>query len=103
MVYLILGRRGGRARLISDGKKVIFMKVLIVVDRGPIQKYLVTLCGRSIVKKMKQMVNTSRYSDAATIAFKRGVLENVAMKDEDKVLEADLILSRRTASWDLSR
>ena len=82
------------------------MKVLIILEMGPVgpvQRYLVNLCGKAHVKEVKDLVNTSRYSEAAAIVFARGDLEKVVAGNELSHLDADLILSKDTAYWDLTR
>lgn len=79
------------------------MKVLIVLERGPVERYLVKLCGKTHVKEVKDLVNTSRYSEAAAIVLSRGRLEKMVPDNDLSHLDADLILSKDTASWDLTR
>jgi hypothetical protein len=79
------------------------MKVLIVLGGGPVQRYLVNLCKQSVVKEVKELISTNKYSEAAAVAFKRGDLARAVREDEISGLDADLILSKDAASWDLTR
>ncbi len=79
------------------------MKVLIIVEKGPIQRYLVNLCGKTVVKEIKDLTNGGKYQEAAAVAFTRGNLEKVVFDNKTSALGADLILSKKTAFWDLTK
>lgn len=79
------------------------MKILIVMDKGPVQRYLVKLCQKTAVEEVKYLTNGGRYSEAAAVAFTRGNLEEVIFNKESRALGADLILTKKTANWDLTK
>ena len=79
------------------------MKVLIILGGGPVQRYLVDLCKQAVVKEVKKLISTNKYSEAAAVAFRRGDLARAVTEDEMSDLGADLILSKDAASWDLTR
>ncbi len=79
------------------------MKILIIMDKGPVQRYLVKLCQKTAVKEVRELTNGGKYSEAAAVAFTRGDLEKVLFNNETLALGADLILTKETANWDLTK
>lgn len=78
------------------------MKVLIVIKRSPPHRYLVTLPTEAIIRRIKDLINRSRYSQAMAEALTNGQFEREVLHDEFSALEADLILTESTANWDLT-
>ena len=80
------------------------MKVLITMNhRAPAERYLVQIFTDSLISQIRGLVNSGMYSQAAVTAFKNGVLEREIFDDELPSIHADLILSEKTASWDLMK
>lgn len=78
------------------------MKVLVVVERSPIHRYLINLHKANLVKEVKDLINRSKYSEAVAMAFLKGDFERQIYDDEVHALDVDLILSENTANWDLT-
>ena len=77
------------------------MRVLIVLNNSPAEKYLVHLHNEPLVAEIRGLVNSRKYSQAIAIAFIKGVFERRVLHHEVPVLNAGLILSEESASWDL--
>ena len=70
------------------------MRVLIIVENSPAQRYLVKLYAEGLIKEMKELINSSKYSQAAALAFTKGSYQGEVYEDE---------LSRNSARWDLTK
>ena len=79
------------------------MKVIIVVDREPVQRYMVRLYSKGLIDEVKALINRAKHSEAAAIAFTKGSFEGEVFQDELPSIKADLILSRDAARWDLMK
>ena len=78
------------------------MRVLVVIERGPAQRFLVKLLTRKVIEEILILVNGNRYPQAMVSALTKGSFEKVVDHDELASLSADLILSEHAASWDLT-
>lgn len=76
------------------------MKVLIVIAKKPKHRFLVTLHSDWLVREVKDLIKNNRHSQAMVSALFKGRFEREVKGNELPGLEADLILSEKTASWD---
>ena len=78
------------------------MRVLLVFNKGPVQKYLVKLHTEDMIKEIRALINKDRHSDAMEVALSKGMFEMAVSNDSPSSLDADLILSENNARWDLT-
>jgi len=76
------------------------LKVLIVIAKNPKHRFLVTLHTDGLIKEVKELIRKKRHSQAIVSALFKGRFEREIRGHELPGLEADLILSENTASWD---
>lgn len=76
------------------------MRVLITVNRGLPQRYLVSLFTRSLIEEIRSLINDRKHYEAMATAFRKGKFERQVREDELHEITADLILSENNASWD---
>lgn len=77
------------------------MRVLIILNNSPAERYLIHLHRKTLIREVQNLINASRYSKAISTVFSKGVLVRVVCDDEVHSTEAALILTKNTASWDL--
>ncbi|MFA5147073.1 MAG: hypothetical protein WC515_06855 [Candidatus Omnitrophota bacterium] len=90
-------------RSLGRGEGENEMRVLIVIEQSPKQRFLVTLHTKEIAEEVKDLVRRKRHSQAMATAFSRGRLEREVLHHEVSGLKVDLILSGETANWDLMK
>ena len=76
------------------------MRVLITVNRGLPQRYLVSLFTRSLIEEIRSLINDRKHYEAMATAFRKGKFERQVFGDDFHEITADLILSEDNASWD---
>ena len=79
------------------------MNVLIVISKGLSQKYLVNLHTEKLKKEVKSLVSDRKHTQAIVTALTKGRFEREVAHEDLKDLQADLILSEYSASWDLKK
>ncbi len=100
----ISSRTGLNLSYYRGRKKVrIDMDVLVVIEKSPIQRYLVVLPTEVLIREVRDLINRSRYSQALAVTFVRGKLQRQISEGELPNISADLILSERSAYWDLKK
>ena len=77
------------------------MRVLIVLKNSPIKRYLVHLYTEALIREVRELVNSRRHGQAMVAALSKGSFQRTVTDDEVHAVEADLILSENSASWDL--
>lgn len=77
------------------------MKVLIVVDGIPCQRYVARLLTKTLIREVKDLIRSRKHSLAVTTVLSRGKIEGRVSTAELPHVDADLILSNRNARWDL--
>lgn len=77
------------------------MRVLIILNKGPSERCLVHLHNEALVAEIRSLVNNGKYARAIMTALAKGRFEREIMHDEVSNLDAGLILSEKSASWDL--
>lgn len=77
------------------------MKVLIIIRKSPVQRYLVHLFTNTLIEEIRNLIGERKYSDAAVAAFKNGVIEREIFENELPNVRADLIITDKAACWDL--
>lgn len=79
------------------------MRVLLSTRKSPPQRYLVHLFTKDLIREVRELINQKRHSKAIDVAFRKGLLEREVGEDEVRSVEADLILSKDNARWDLMK
>jgi len=79
------------------------MRVLLSTRKSPPQRYLVHLFTKDLIREVRRLVYQKKHSRALAVAFKKGLLEREVGEEELNSVEADLILSRDNARWDLMK
>lgn len=77
------------------------MKVLVVVRRSPIHRYLVSVRDTALIEELKALISLGKYSKAVVTVLSRGFFEREVRERELAHLSADLILTEQSARWDL--
>jgi len=79
------------------------MKVLIVIERSPAQRYLVRLHTDELIREVTDLIKRKRHSRAIMSVLSKGRFEKEVQYHEIPNLKADLILSEDFACWDLTK
>ena len=79
------------------------MKVLICIKNGPVQRYVVTLHTKTLIKEIMDLVDSNRHSQAVMKVLSKGRFEREVVGTEAHSVEADLILSETNVRWDLKK
>ncbi len=78
------------------------MKVLVIIKKSPIQRYLINLLTEKLINEVKELIDSGRHSKAIMTAITKGSFEREVLEDEIQHVDADLILSENSARWDLT-
>lgn len=76
------------------------MRILIITTEKPEKRFLVKLHTDELIDEVKNLINSKKNSRAITSALKKGRVEREVAHDECGV-RADLILTKKSARWDL--
>ena len=79
------------------------MKILVIVERSPRHRFLVSLEDKRLVGEVKTLVDRKKYAQAIVRALTLGTFEREVLTEDLPALTANLILSEKSAHWDLSR
>lgn len=79
------------------------MNVLIVISKEPAQKFLVNLHTEKLKEEVKGLIGGRKHTQAIVTALTKGRFEREVVHEDLKDLQADLILSEYSASWDLKK
>ncbi|MDD5495532.1 MAG: hypothetical protein PHP46_00350 [Candidatus Omnitrophica bacterium] len=79
------------------------MRVLLILKNSPAQRYVVNLYTKSLIREVKDLINRRRLEQAMEMIVKKGNFEGMISDTELPTLEADLILSKTAASWDMTK
>ena len=79
------------------------MKVLIVIKRSPMRRFLVDLPTSKLVKEVAQLLSKRRNSQAITTALAKGRFNREIPENETHTIKADIILSEKSAHRDLMK
>ena len=79
------------------------MRVLVIIERIPAKRYLVKLCTEELINEIRELINKSRHSQAVTTVLAKGRFEREVFEEDLPTLDADVILSKNTARWDLTK
>ena len=79
------------------------MKILIKIKRSPEQLFLVGIPDKRLNKEIRTLINKKSLSKAIAEALSRGRFERELTHDELPAVEADLILTEKTTSWNLTK
>lgn len=78
------------------------MRVLIIVARDPHHSFLVRLHTEKLRREVRDLVARRKNSLAMAMALSKGRFEKEVACHEIHDVEADLLISERSVSWDLS-
>lgn len=80
------------------------MKVLITLKRRKdTHRYLISLLTKSVISQVRDHISTQKYDKALDLVYYGGLLEREIAEEEMPAVKADLILSERSANWDIKR
>lgn len=79
------------------------MKVLIKIRNSPEQLFLVNLKEKSLIDEVKKLINKNKHSKAIVTALSKGRFEKELRHEELPDTSAELILTEKNASWDLTK
>lgn len=71
------------------------MKVLVKIRNSPEQRYLVEAIDKTLIKRIKSLVNKGKYSNAIVAALLSGESFREVSEDELPNIDADLILTQK--------
>lgn len=77
------------------------MKILVILERSPKYRFLVKLKDEKLARDIKRLVDRKKYSTAMVKAVYFGSFEKEILAEELPFTGADLILSEKSAHWDL--
>ena len=61
------------------------------------------MAAKSFVSEVRDLIGNQEYSKALGMVYEKGLLEREVLEHELPVVEADLILSERSANWDVKK
>jgi len=79
------------------------MKVLIVIKRSPAQIFLVELNTNKLVKEIAALLARRRNSQAIATTLAKGRFDREVSENEARKIKADIILTKESAHWDLTK
>ena len=80
------------------------MKVLITLQRRKdTHRYLISLLTKSIISQVRDHISTQDYNKALDLVYYGGLVEKEIAEEDIPAVEADLMLSERSANWDIRR
>lgn len=78
------------------------MRVLVIIERSPVQRFLVLLHTKKLVNEVKKLIGRRRHSQAIATALAKGRFEGVVADSGVPWVNAELILTEESAHWDLT-
>jgi hypothetical protein len=79
------------------------MRMLILLERSPRHRFLVSLHTENLIREIKRLVYRKKYTQAIVTALSKGTFEEEVAAASLPCLQVGLILSEDSASWDLSK
>ena len=79
------------------------MKVLITLQRDRTHRYLINLITKSLISQVRDFISNQDYTNALDLVYYGGLLEREIAEEDLPVLKADLMLSERSANWDIAQ
>ena len=83
-------------------KVVIAMKTLIIIGQAPKMRLLVDLHTKELIREVKSLIERKRHSEAIIKVLSKGRFQKEVQYDDLNGVKADLILSKKAVSWDLT-
>lgn len=77
------------------------MRVLVVIGYSPTQRFVVRLLTKGLIKEVRDLIHSGKHSQAMAKVVSKGSFERKVSEEELPTVEADLILSKNSARWDL--
>jgi len=75
--------------------------VLVTVRNNPVQRYVAKIFSAELISEVKKLVGSKKNARAITEVLAKGKIEKNVSKQDILDVRADLILSERSARWDL--
>ena len=79
------------------------MKVLITLERQRTHRYMINLLTKSVISQVRDLISTQDYTKALDLVYYGGLLEREIAEEDMPAVKADLMLSERSANWDIKR
>lgn len=79
------------------------MKILIVIQRSPVQRFLVDLQSAKLVEEVSRLIGRKRHSQAIVTALSKGRLEREVEPADLPKVRASFILTEENVSWDVTK
>ena len=79
------------------------MRVLITLQRNRTHRYLVNLLTKSVISQVRDLISAQDYTKALDMVYYGGLLEGEVAEDQIPAVKADLMLSERSANWDIKK
>jgi len=78
------------------------MKVLIKIRNSPEQRFLVELSGKKLIKEVRNLAESGKYSKAIVTALSKGKFQGELSEKEARNIAANIILTKDNARYDLT-
>ena len=78
------------------------MKILIIIKNSPEQLFLVDVKDKRLIRDIKEMIEHSQHTRAMARILAEGKFERELSRKELFYINADLILTKNNARWDLT-
>ena len=79
------------------------MKILITLRKRRTHRYLINLFTKSLITDVIRLIGDRQYAKAMDLVYQEGLLEREILEEDLPALKADLLLSERRASWDITK
>ena len=76
------------------------MKILIKIHHSPVQRVLVELSDKCLIDEIRELINRGSRAKAIKTALAKGNIIRKVPASEIGNIEADLILTEKTAHYD---
>ena len=86
---------------LKEGENV--MRILITLRRRRTHRYLINLFAKAMISQVRGLIGNQEYAKALDLVYQEGLLEKEVADEELPGLKTDLMLSERSANWDLKR
>jgi len=84
------------------GKKVMRMKILVIIAKDPVQRFLVELHTEELRLEIRRLISKRKHTQAIVSALSKGRFEREVARNEVSQISVGLILTEYSAAWDLT-
>lgn len=78
------------------------MRILILLLNNPKEGFLVKLQTQKLIKELKSLLNKRKKAQVMMAALTKGNIEKQVVSCDIPYIDADLILTKDAARWDLT-